>query len=82
MAISLGGDTLPVLHGLEAEGILFMSAVCPCKMRRYYRITEKGEAALWEARARCANCARNSGTGAVNVFILRFVKNCKKQSMR
>ena len=50
----LGPGTLyPVLHGLESEGLLFSERrPVDGKMRRYYRITEKGDRALWEARAK------------------------------
>jgi DNA-binding PadR family transcriptional regulator len=56
----LGPGTLyPVLHGLEAEGLLFSERrSVHGKMRRYYRITEKGEAALWEARAKVRELVR------------------------
>jgi DNA-binding PadR family transcriptional regulator len=47
------GTIYPVLHGLEAAGYLSKeNRNVEGKVRKYYSITESGEAALAEARAR------------------------------
>ncbi|MBD7937284.1 MULTISPECIES: PadR family transcriptional regulator [Cytobacillus] len=47
------GTLYPILHGMEADGLLLKEEqLVDGKIRKYYRITEKGAAILIEARAK------------------------------
>jgi PadR family transcriptional regulator PadR len=49
------GTLYPTLHGMEEQGYLFSKKqVVEGKVRRYYRITPQGAAALAEARQKVA----------------------------
>lgn len=45
------GTIYPIFHNLERDGLLIMeSAIVDGKVRKYYRITEKGVAVLEQAK--------------------------------
>jgi PadR family transcriptional regulator, regulatory protein PadR len=47
------GTLYPILHSLEAEGLLIVeNRVVDGKIRKYYRLTDLGRAALDEGRAK------------------------------
>lgn len=46
------GTLYPLLHALEAEGVLRSTRESPGNGRRYYRTTETGDALLGEVRAK------------------------------
>jgi PadR family transcriptional regulator, regulatory protein PadR len=47
------GTLYPILHGIEKDGLMSREDVnVDGKIRKYYRITDRGEAVLQEARAK------------------------------
>ena len=57
------GTLYPLLHGLEASGILKSTqALVDGKSRRYYRTTKVGDRALGELRDKIAELAEETGS--------------------